>query len=172
MKLKVDKIIQIKRFLRNDLNIIDKEKLHIFFSYFSIFLLGIAYLFSPDEIVFTDDCSKKFYEFILVCLISFSSIIPIYYEFDVRGKKAFRAYLPGGKAGGTLLIFIPCFIYSSYVFLVILIKKCNLLLLKESIFLFFLSIIGIIIYILTIYLLVGFLIKLLNRIFKKDKEIE
>lgn len=171
MNLKIDKIFHIKEFFKKQLNRINKKKLHLFFSYLTIIGTGIvAYFISSDKFTFSCKCDKILYEFISVGLLSFFSIIPIYLEFDVRGKKAFRAYIPGGKAGGTSLFFITFFLYSSSLLYNFLKNHCILFWLKNNIYLLLINIIGIVIYLSTVYLLIGFLIKLVNRIFNKSKK--
>jgi len=177
MNLRINKILTIKKSLIksliNELNRFNKEKLHLFFSYLTIIWTGVVFYVIPsDKFAFSCKCNMMLYEFITIGLIAFFSIIPIYFEFDVRGKEAFRAYIPGGKAGGTSLFFITFFLYSTSLFYDFLKSHCILFWLKNNIYLFFIYVIGIVIYLSTLYLFVGFLIKLLNRIFKKNKEIE
>lgn len=170
MNIRINKILTIKKSLIKSLikSRFNKEKLHLFFSYLTIIWTGVVFYIIPsDKFAFSCKCNMMLYEFIMIGLIAFFSIIPLYFEFDVRGKEAFRAYIPGGKAGGTSLFFITFFLYSTSLLYNFLKSHCILFWLKNIIY-----VIGIVIYLSTVYLFVVFLIKLLNRIFKKNKEIE
>ena len=75
---------------------VSKENLYDLGLDLSIIIGWIEIIFWPDR--FENKCNEFFYIFVFGVVISFFSIIPIYYEYDVRKEKAFRAYLLGGDS--------------------------------------------------------------------------
>jgi hypothetical protein len=145
---------------------VSKENLYDLGLYLSIIFGWIGYIFWPEH--FENRCNEFLYIFVFGVVISFFSIIPIYYEYDVRKEKAFKSYLPGsGLTSGTTLIFLPSFIFTISTFIDIIDNHCitywllnNYLYSTVLFFSFF-------VFLFTIYLLIKFFLKAIDHIFNK-----
>jgi hypothetical protein len=143
---------------------VSKENLYDWGLYLSIIIGWIEIIFWPDR--FENKCNEFFYIFVFGVVVSFFSIIPIYYEYDIRKEKAFRAYLLGYIPGGSSIIFIPSFIITISKIIDIFNDFCLSYWLYNHFLLFIVFILCFVVFLLTIYLLIKFFLKAIEHMFK------
>jgi hypothetical protein len=123
----------------------------------------IAYLFVKFEpSKYNSLCHEYFYWFICYQILSFFSIISLYYEIEARGKYAFTGRFGAPTGGIVLWFFIFNFISTIYYLYKLYICECFVHFYHNDFINFCLIIFGLIIFIFTFYLLIKFIIKAMN----------